>query len=139
MISRLADLKISPEASGLKIKAGNFFIHCTLYLILCTNFSFSQSYFQQEVKYTISVSLNDVKHELSAFETITYINNSPDELKEIYFHLWANGYKNTETALAKQFELQGSRRMLDAPDEALGFIDSLNFLVEGETVQWVYD
>ncbi|MBK5285889.1 MAG: M1 family metallopeptidase [Bacteroidia bacterium] len=115
-----------------------FIFHCTLYLILCANFSYSQ-YFQQEVKYSINVSLNDVKHELSAFESITYINHSPDELKEIYFHLWPNGYKNTETAFARQFDLQGSRKILDADDKDLGFIDSLNFLVEGETVQWVYD
>ncbi|HLG33537.1 MAG TPA: M1 family metallopeptidase [Bacteroidia bacterium] len=110
-----------------------------MYLILCTHFSFSQNYFQQEVKYTINVSLNDVKHELSAFETIIYINNSPDELKEIYFHLWPNAYKNTETALAGQFELQGNRKMLDMEESELGFIDSLNFSVDGETVHWVFD
>lgn len=96
-------------------------------------------YFQQEVKYTINVSLNDSKHELSAFENIVYINNSPNELKEIYFHLWPNAYKNTETALADQFYLQGDRRMLDAPEKDLGWIDSLNFTVDGETVAWKYD
>jgi len=122
----------------LKSSKRTFIFNCTLYLILCANFSYSQ-YFQQEVKYTISVSLDDIKHELSAFESITYINNSPEELREIYFHLWPNGYKNTETALARQFDLQGNRRMLDAEDKDLGFIDSLNFLVEGETVQWIYD
>src|SRR5215510_8640708 len=97
----------------LKIRPGIVFFHCTLYLVLCAQFSFSQTYFQQEVKYTINVSLNDTKHELSAFENVVYIDNSPNELKEIYFHLWPNAYKNTETALAEQFYNQGSRRMLD--------------------------
>jgi hypothetical protein len=123
----------------LKIKAGIFFFLCTSYFVLCTHPSLSQNYFQQEVKYNIHVSLNDVKHELSAYETIVYINNSPNELKEIYFHLWPNAYKNTETALANQFYLRGDRRMLDADEKNLGFIDSLSFTVDGETVQWKYD
>jgi len=123
----------------LKILLSKFLFYCTLYFVLCTQFSFSQNYFQQEVKYTINVSLNDIKHELSAFETVIYINNSPDELKEIYFHLWPNGYKDNETALAQQFYRQGTRRMLDADEKDLGFIDSLNFTIDGETAQWKYD
>jgi hypothetical protein len=117
----------------------NKFLHCALYFVLCTHFSFSQNYFQQEVKYIIHVSLNDVKHELSAHETIVYINNSSKELKEIYFHLWPNAYKNNETALANQFYNRGDRRMLDADEKNLGFIDSLSFTVDGETVPWKYD
>ena len=41
-------------------------------------------YWQQEVNYTIDVSLNDKDHTLNGFEKIEYINNSPDTLK---FHL----------------------------------------------------
>jgi hypothetical protein len=110
-----------------------------LYIVLGTHLSFSQNYFQQEVKYTINVSLNDVRHELSAFETIVYINRSPGELKEIYMHLWPNAYKNNETALAEQFDRQGDRKMLDIPESDLGFIDSLNFTVDGESVPWKSD
>ena len=65
-------------------------------------------YFQQEVNYKIRVSLNDKKHELSAFEEIKYINNSVTSLSYIYFHLWANGYKNHKTALAKQLLEEGN-------------------------------
>ena len=52
----------------------------------------SQEYFQQEVNYRIHVTLNDKLHELSAFETVEYINNSKDTLQFLYFHLWPNGY-----------------------------------------------
>jgi hypothetical protein len=123
----------------LKLLSKDIFLICTLYLLLSTHLSFSQNYFQQEVKYNINVSLNDAKHELSAFETIVYINNSPNELKEIYFHLWPNAYKNNETALAQQFYSNGERIMLDMPDEDFGFIDSLSFTVDGESIQWKYD
>jgi len=61
----------------------------------------SQDYFQQEVNYTIHVTLNDVKHELTAYETVEYINHSPDTLRFLYFHLWPNAYSNNNTPLAK--------------------------------------
>jgi hypothetical protein len=57
---------------------------CT-YSIVCAQ----QNYFQQEVNYNIDVTLNDIIHELSAFEKIEYINNSNNTLDCIYFHLWA--------------------------------------------------
>jgi len=63
---------------------------------------YAQDYWQQEVNYRIEVLLDDKKHELHAFETIEYINNSPDVLSEIYMHLWPNAYKNRSTALCKQ-------------------------------------
>jgi hypothetical protein len=39
-----------------------------------------QNYWQQQVNYTIDVSLNDKAHTLDGFERIEYINNSPDTL-----------------------------------------------------------
>lgn len=98
-----------------------------------------QNYFQQEVNYTIDVTLNDVTHELSAFEKIQYINNSKNALDFIYFHLWANAYKNNETALAKQLLESGETEMYFAKSEDLGYIDSLNFLVNGQSIKWEFD
>lgn len=96
----------------------------------------SQEYFQQEVNYKISVSLNDTKHELNAFESVEYINNSPDTLRFLYFHLWPNAYSGNNTALAKQiFALQGKQNLFNDP-ELRGSIDSLNFTMEGEPLQW---
>src|SRR5947207_11060623 len=81
-----------------------------------------KGYFQQDVKYTIHVSLNDKKHELNADEELIYKNNSPDTLSELYFHLWPNAYKNTNTALADQFFKQGDNRMITAADKDFGYI-----------------
>ena len=67
-----------------------------------------QPYFQQEVNYDLQVILDDKNHTLSGFAKIEYINNSPDDLKEIYFHLWANAYQSQQTAFAKQQIQNGS-------------------------------
>ena len=107
-------------------------------LLVASNSLYSQEYFQQEVNYKIDVKLNDKVHEFSAYETVEYINNSPDELEFIYFHLWPNAYSNNETALAKQkLESRWSRLFKD--EELRGYIDSLDFKVNNEKVNWEYD
>ena len=83
----------------------------------------AQEYFQQEVNYQINVTLNDHLHELSAFETIEYINNSPNALQLLYFHLWPNGYSNNQTELAKQlFTIKGKQKLFNDP-ELKGYMD----------------
>lgn len=95
-------------------------------------------YFQQEVNYTIDVVLDDSAHSLTAFESIQYKNNSPDTLDFIWFHLWPNAYKNTETAYAKQAFKNGSTRFYFSDEKTRGFIDSLDFKVNGTKADWYY-
>lgn len=96
----------------------------------------SQEYFQQEVNHKINLALDDKRHELNAFETIQYINNSPDTLHYIYFHLWPNGYQNNKTELAKQLFNSNGKQKLFNDSELSGYIDSLDFKVDGQQVQW---
>src|SRR3972149_10206696 len=98
----------------------------------------AQSYWQQEVNYTINVKLDDVKHELNADESIEYINNSPDQLTFLYFHLWPNAYKNNKTALGKQCLENGKLNFIYANDEDRGYIDGLDFKVNGQSVKMEY-
>jgi hypothetical protein len=96
----------------------------------------SQDYFQQEVNYKIDVTLNDRKHELNGFESVEYINNSPDTLSFLYFHLWPNAYSDNKTELARQiFNSKGRGKLFNDP-ELRGYIDSLDFKVEDNHVQW---
>lgn len=47
-------------------------------------------YWQQDVHYNIYATLNDSTDIISGEEEIIYWNNSPDELKEIFMHLYNN-------------------------------------------------
>lgn len=98
-----------------------------------------QPYFQQEVNYKIEVSLNDSAHTLSAFARIQYVNNSPVALDFIYFHLWPNAYKNTHTALNRQLLQQGRTALYFSKPEERGYIDSLDFKVNGKPLVLQYD
>jgi hypothetical protein len=96
----------------------------------------SQEYFQQEVNHKIHVTLNDRKHELNGFESVEYINNSPDTLGFLYFHLWPNAYSSNKTELATElFRVNGKGKLFNDP-ELRGYIDSLDFEVEHNHVQW---
>ena len=103
------------------------FSNTALLFILFSKIVSAQTYFQQEVNYTINVKLDDVKNEFTADESMEYINNSPKTLTFIYMHLWANGYKNNSTPLAKQLLEDGNTKMYFAKDDELGYIDSIDF------------
>ncbi|MBK7944316.1 MAG: hypothetical protein IPJ85_02955 [Flavobacteriales bacterium] len=66
-----------------------------------------QGYFQQQVDYTISVRLDDERHELHAHERFRYRNNSTLALDTIWMHLWPNAYKERGTALVQPTESLG--------------------------------
>jgi hypothetical protein len=116
-------------------------LHVLFLFLLMTSFRVvsGQAYFQQEVNYTISVTLNDTKHSLKGFETIQYINNSPVTLKYLYFHLWPNAYKDRSTAFALQQIASGSVGFYYAREEDRGYIDSLEFRVDHKIINWIPD
>ncbi|MDP4198898.1 MAG: M1 family metallopeptidase [Bacteroidota bacterium] len=52
-----------------------------------------QKYWQQHVSYDIRVTLIDSIHTLDGSLSVIYSNNSPDTLREVYFHLYANAFQ----------------------------------------------
>ncbi len=102
-------------------------------LLLINGAVFAQTnYWQQHVNYSIDVSLNDVEKSLSGSESIVYKNNSPSSLDFIWFHIWPNAYKNESTALYQQIKNDSSRKE-KLGEFVSGYIDGLNFKVDGKT------
>jgi hypothetical protein len=109
------------------------------FLLTCffTTTVFAQKpYWQQQVNYKINVTLNDKDHTLKGSEEIEYINNSPDQLDFIWFHIWPNAYKNDNTAYAKQMlrEDKGKKQLAKFKDR--GYLDSLDFTVDGQKAKF---
>src|SRR5437588_11275950 len=92
--------------------------------------AFSQ-YWQQQVNYIIDVRLNDKEKTLDGFEKLTYINNSPDTLDYIWFHLWPNAYKNDRTAFSDQMLENGKTNFYFSDKEQKGYINHVDFKVDG--------
>ena len=114
-----------------------------LFLLACTLFanaqeSIHQAAWQQQADYAIKVSLNDKANYLFGFETITYTNNSPTTLNEIYIHLFPNAYKNHTTAFALQKINQGKTDFYNANPIDYGYIDHLDFRSNGKKIEIIY-
>lgn len=122
--------------SGPKVKFFLFLVILTFSSVRAQSVS---QYWQQQVSYNINVSLDDSKHMLEGVITITYVNNSPDSLSMLYMHLWPNAYKNISTAFAKQQLENGSVNFWFSDKEDRGYIDSLNFEVNGIKARWELD
>lgn len=110
-----------------------------LILFVAVNFYFVSSsqnnYWRQQVNYTIDVSLNDADKSLQAFEKIEYINNSPDTLHFIWFHLWPNAYKNDRTAFSKQLLKNDETDFYFSGEDKRGYINQLDFKVNDEVAE----
>ena len=104
------------------------------FCIISSTYS-QQTYWQQQTNYTIDVRLNDKEHTLDGYEKLEYINNSPDTLKFIWFHLWPNAYKNDKTAFSDQLLENGNTKFYFSPKEDKGYINRLDFKVNNVTAQ----
>jgi len=91
----------------------------------------AQEYFQQEVNYTISGSLDDSLHIFDGQITMEYINNSPDTLDFIFMHLWANAFKDRTSAFNRQKIRQGETGTYFAKEKFRGNYTNLKFSVDG--------
>ncbi len=85
------------------------------------------NYWQNRAAYTISASIDPKTRRLSGEETITYINNSPDTLKNLRFKLQHDRYRK---GVQRAFDVAAS----DVSDEGTR-IESLTY--NGQTVEAV--
>ncbi len=52
-----------------------------------------QGYWQQTANYKMDIHLDVLTNKITGTQTITYINNSPDTLRQLYFHLYWNAFQ----------------------------------------------
>lgn len=98
----------------------------------------AQDYFQQRVHYDIKVRLDDINNCLHGQLELWYVNQSPNQLDTLWFHLWPNAYKNRETAYARQKVEANDFTFYYADEGERGYIDSLDFKINNVGVDWRY-
>ncbi|HYE54024.1 MAG TPA: M1 family metallopeptidase [Chitinophagaceae bacterium] len=101
----------------------------TILSLLQTTLHGQTKRWQQEVNYTIDVRLNDTLFTLDGFEKIQYINNSPDTLQYIWFHIWPNAFKNDKTAFSDQLLGNGRTDFYFSDNNQRGYINRLDFRI----------
>ncbi len=111
------------------------FVVFILFVFLSPNIFCQTNYWQQQVNYTIDVSLNDTAHTLDGYIKMDYYNNSPDTLYFIWVHLCPNAYKNDRTAFSDQLLENGRTDYYFSNDDKRGYINRLDFKVNGSVAQ----
>ncbi len=81
---------------------------------------------QQQVNYKITANLNIEEHTLKINESLIYYNRSPLPLDTLYFHLYANAYRDNNTVFARESKKMGSYRFLRAKASERGWIDIIS-------------
>ncbi len=67
-----------------------------LALAILPLFTFGQSpdcYWQQEVNYVMDIDFNVANDQFTGTQQLNYTNNSPDTLREVYYHLYYNAFQ----------------------------------------------
>ena len=77
-------------------------------------------YWQNRADYNIATSINDKTDEISASETLTYTNNSPDKLAFLWLHIDQNLFKKDSRGNAV-IPVRGSRNGANGQDFDGGF------------------
>ncbi len=99
--------------------------------ILCLNNSYSQTN-----STTILAVLNTQTNELKIQQKINFYNKSDSTLNAIYFHNWANSYKDKTTPLAKRFIENYSKTFHFASEKHRGNSQIISFSVNYDLVTW---
>lgn len=81
----------------------------TCLLILPKVFAQTAIDWQQRVRYEMDVTLLADRHQLRGEQRLTYYNNSPDTLREVFYHLYFNAF-NPQSMMAER------NRQLPDPD-----------------------
>ena len=95
------------------------------YVIIINIFFYFQifgqkAYWQQQISYDINVDFNHQNHRFDLTEKITYINNSPDNLTKVFFHLYYNAFQPGSMMDVR------SRTIADPDSRVLDRIQKLN-------------
>src|SRR5436190_10338480 len=86
----------------------------------------SADYFQQYHHTTINVKLDATKKWVSGNESILYVNNSPDTLREFYLHLYPNAFRNKNTAYMRDENRRYNLVLKDLSNDDKGWLDIKN-------------
>ena len=99
----------------------------------------AQTYWQQEVEYTMAVNMNIDDYTYEGVQKLVYTNHSPDSLKKVFYHLYFNAFRpGSEMAIRQDNAADINTRFdidLDSiPAESEGRLEVFNLKQDGTPV-----
>ncbi len=112
-------------------------------LILLSSLVSAQSskYWQQHVNYTMDIDVDVATFQYKGKQKLVYTNNSPDQLKNVYYHLYFNAFQpNSQMDIRSRHIKDPDKRVGDrihslTPEE-IGYIKVKSLKQNGKKVQF---
>lgn len=108
----------------------------SLFLLLSFKLLAQSNYWQQRVKYNMDIDLNVQTNQYKGKQRITYTNNSPDTLDNLFFHLYWNAFQPgsmMDERSRRQGKIMVQKGGVQAADWELRVADKISKLKEDET------
>lgn len=90
----------------------------------------------QKNSIAITATLNPDSNKLDIYQEIYYHNTSDSILTNVYFHNWANAYKDKKTPLAIRFEEKNSKSFHFAKEKFRGYSEIKNIFADYDLAKW---
>jgi len=108
----------------------NFYL-AALFFVIILNLSYSQN---NNIK--INATLKPETNELIIYQEIDFYNKSESVLDTIYFHNWANAYRDKKTPLANRFEEKNSKSFHFTKEKNRGSTTINTLLLDYDIAKW---
>jgi len=87
----------------------------------------------------MNVSLDPEAKTYDGSAVISYTNNSPDPLQEIYFHIWANSYSSVDSDFGKQqLRMNSKKFQFHDPEKDGGGYQDISFSSANNDLEFTY-
>jgi len=97
-------------------------------------------YWQQQVDYDIAIDLDVKKHRFKGNQTISYQNNSPDTLNQVFFHLQFNAFQpgsamDIRSNTIVDPDSRVGSRIQQLNDDEIGYTKIISLAQDGRALQ----
>jgi hypothetical protein len=116
-----------------------------LALFSSTITTYSQDYrWQQRVQYAMNVQLDVKSHHVTGTQKLVYTNNSPDTLREVYYHLFFNAFQpgsmmDIRSRTIADPDRRIADRILHLNEQEIGYQHILTLTQDGADVSYSVD
>lgn len=117
-------------------------IMTSMFALVMTYTAIAQSgYWQQSADYDMYIDVDADKHQYKGEQTITYTNNSPDELDRLYYHLYFNAFQpgsmmDTRSLTIMDPDRRVGDRISKLSDKEIGYQKVKSLKVNGKKVKY---
>jgi hypothetical protein len=108
-----------------------FFVPLTCFILFSFFASAQPGRWQQRVKYTMNIDVDAVTNKFTGKQRLEYTNNSPDALKQLFYHLYFNAFQPNSSMDMRSREL-GKINVNGRPDWDPRVRDRISNLKEDE-------